>query len=78
MAAKQTVRKTVTQTTTVKRAARGLASLPTSTNQTVKAAVKAGGSKRGRPVGAKDTKPRKPRSDKGKKRGSYKPREVKA
>lgn len=35
------------------------------------AAITGGSKKRGRPAGSKDTKPRKTRSDKGKKRGSY-------
>lgn len=63
MTAKQTI--TVTKSTKT----RGLASV----------ANKTGGSKKaGRPKGSKDTKPRKTRSDKGKKRGKYKPRTVSA
>lgn len=62
MTAKQTV--TITKKTTVKttKAKRGVA------------AVSQPKRKAGRPKGSKDTKPRKPRSDKGKKRGAYKKR----
>lgn len=61
MTAKQTI--TVTKSTKT----RGLASL----NKTGGAPKKVG-----RPKGSKDTKPRKTRSDKGKKRGKYKPRKT--
>lgn len=57
----KTVKTTKTKTTTKKR---GLAvASPSSDKRPV-----------GRPKGSKDTKPRKPRSDKGRKRGTYKKR----
>lgn len=62
MAAKQIVTKT--KTVTHKTSYKGLAAI----------AHAASKPKRGRPVGSKDTKPRKTRSDKGKARGAYKKR----
>lgn len=61
--ATQRVTQTVTRTTTTTTRRRGLAAVG---NQPKR--------KPGRPKGSKDTKPRKTRSDKGKKRGSYKKR----
>lgn len=61
--ATQTITKTVKTTkATIKK--RGLASASPSTEKRSP----------GRPKGSTDTKPRKPRSDKGKKRGAYKKR----
>lgn len=57
-------KQTITRTTRTTK--RGIAAIPNANS--------GGGSKRGRPVGAKDTKPRKTRSDKGKKRGKYRKR----
>lgn len=66
MTAHQTIKATET-TTTVKK---GLPSILPVTDS--EGATENRGP--GRPVGAKDTVPRKPRSDKGKKRGPYKKR----
>lgn len=57
MTAKQTVKTTQTKTIRTTTTRRGLAAVGTK--------------KAGRPAGSKDTKPRKPRSDKGKKRKPY-------
>lgn len=74
MTARQTIKATTTRTT--RRATRGIpaiaASMPTPVAQS--ATSSQGKPKRGRPVGSKDTKPRKTRSDKGKPRGPYKKR----
>lgn len=59
MATQQVVTRTITRTT--KTTKRGAAAIQEGVKR-----------KPGRPKGSKDTKPRKPRSDIGKKRGSYK------
>lgn len=57
-------KQTITRTVTTKTKKRGLASASPSAEKRSP----------GRPKGSTDTKPRKPRSDKGKKRGAYKKR----